>query len=207
MEIELRQKKEPWRRIQAPPARPIAAQLAGGDRSAVDAQHLLPLVYEELRRIAGWCLRGERIGHTLQRTALVHEVYMRLTRGEEPAWNDRGHFFAIAARAMRQVLVDYALHRRTEKRGGGWERVPLDEAVRLYELPSIDLIALNEALEKLQTFDKMQAQIVDLRFFAGLTVPETASALHLPVRTVEREWSFARAWLRSQISGRIENGA
>ncbi|MCA8961614.1 MAG: sigma-70 family RNA polymerase sigma factor [Planctomycetes bacterium] len=168
--------------------------------SAALVEDLLPQVYEELEKLAVRLMRYERTAHTLDPTALVHETYMKLRRSSLPDLHDRGHFLALAARAMRQVLVNYAERRRAVKRGGDWDRVGLDHAFDVFEEQGDEVLAIDEALGRLQCLDPTQAQIVDLRFFAGLTVPETAEALGIPQRTVEREWSLARAWLRRELS-------
>jgi RNA polymerase sigma factor (TIGR02999 family) len=175
----------------------LLASVADGDERAVD--ELLPLVYEQLHGLAERHLRGERPGHTLQPTALVHEVYLKLVGSPGARWRNRAHFVAIATRAMRQVLVTHALRRRTAKRGGRRNAVALDDAVALFEERSTDLLALDEALTKLAQIDAQQSRIVELRFFGGLTVAETAEVTGVPTRTVEREWTVARAWLRREI--------
>lgn len=170
-----------------------------GDESARAA--LLPLVYEELRRLAGAYMRGERDGHTLQPTALVHEAWMRLTGLDVGAAGDRGGFLRVAARAMRQVLVDHARAVRTGKRGGGARRVAIDDAVASFDERAGDLLELDEALDRLAQLDDRKSRVVELRFFGGLTVDEAAAALGLPVRTVERDWTLARAWLQKELDG------
>ncbi len=160
----------------------------------------LPEVYDQLERLAQRLLRQERMGHTLEPSALVHEAYLKLSRGQTPDFNDRRHFVAIAARTMRQVLVNHAEKRHAAKRGGDWDRVDLDHVVDLFEDRSADVIALDEALGQLAALDPTQAQIVELRFFGGLTVAEASSVLGIPQRTVEREWAMARAWLRRVIT-------
>ena len=168
-----------------------------GDQEA--AEELLPLVYQELRGLAGRYLRGQRPGHTLQPTALVHEAYLRLIRQKDAGPADRSHFVGLAARAMRSILVDHARARMTAKRGGGQQRVPLDDAVSLFESRSADLLTVDEALKQLAEFDERQSRIVELRFFGGLTTDEAADVLGTSTRTVEREWRMARAWLRRQV--------
>ena len=168
-----------------------------GDPGAADA--LLPLLYTELRALAGRIMQGERRAHTLQPTALVHEAFLRLV-GSDEGWQNRVHFVRIAARAMRQILVNHAVAKRAEKRGGDGNRVPLDEWVATYEARSIDLVALDEALKRLAELDPVQCQIVECRFFGGFTMEEIAELMGEPLRSVERDWSLARAWLRRQLS-------
>jgi RNA polymerase sigma-70 factor (ECF subfamily) len=182
----------------------MLARLRAGDRRAAD--ELLPLVYDELHRLASRYLHGERLGHTLQTTALVHEAYLRLINQEQVQAVDRVHFVALAAGAMRHILVDHARSRRTEKRGGGRQRVPLDDAVALFETHSSDLVALDEALNHLARVDERQSRVVECRVFGGLTADETAEALGVSTRTVERDWRHARAWLyRTLANGTAGN--
>ena len=161
----------------------------------------MPLVYEELRRLARQCMSRERPGHTLQTSALVNEAYLRLVDQKNIRWRDRAHFFGIAARLMRQVLVDYARRRRYAKRGGDARRVPLDEAMIVSEERAADVVALDAALNSLAEIDPRQSQIVELRFFGGLSIEETAEALDVSPATVKREWATARAWLKREIAG------
>lgn len=163
-------------------------------------EQLVPLVYEELRELALRFLRRERRSHTLQPTALIHEAYLRLAAQRAISWNDRNHFVGIAARAMRQVLIHHAESRRTAKRGGAWQRVELDNVVSLFEERSLDLLQLDDALKRLQEFDPDLARIVELRFFGGLTVRETARVMEAPVRSIERDWAIARAWLLRELT-------
>lgn len=169
-----------------------------GDRAALE--QLLPLVHGELHELAKRYLRGERPGHALQTTALVNEAYLRLVDVRQVRWQDRSHFMAIAARLIRQILVDFARERGCGKRGGGFRQVPLDESVAV-DQPDEDLLALDEALQALAAFDARKAQVVELRFFAGLSLEETALALHVSPETVRRDWRLAKAWLRRQLSG------
>jgi RNA polymerase sigma factor (TIGR02999 family) len=172
---------------------------SGGDRDALDT--LLPVVYAELRRQASGYLRRERAGHTLQTTALIHETYLKLIDQRAVNWQNRAHFYGIAAQAMRRILVDYARGRHREKRGGIVENLPLDAATLVSSgEKSIDLIALDEALKRLAEFDERQAQIVELRYFSGLTIEETAEILHLSPATVKSDWNVAKAWLRREIT-------
>jgi RNA polymerase sigma factor (TIGR02999 family) len=161
----------------------------------------LPVVYAELRRQASGYLRRERAGHTLQTTALIHETYLKLIDQRAVNWQNRAHFYGIAAQAMRRILVDYARGRHREKRGGIVENLPLDAATLVSSgEKSIDLIALDEALKRLTEFDERQAQIVELRYFSGLTIEETAEILHLSPATVKSDWNVAKAWLRREIT-------
>jgi RNA polymerase sigma factor (TIGR02999 family) len=169
-----------------------------GDQAALE--ELLPLVYREMRRLAGYYLRHERPDHTLQPTALVHEAYLRLVGEKEIDWQNRAHFFGIAAVRMRQILVEHARSRRAAKRGGGEYRLSLSEANRVAEKRDVDLLALDDALRRLEELDPQKSRIVELRYFGGLTIEETAEALRISPATVKRDWRLARAWLRSEIS-------
>lgn len=164
---------------------------------------LLPIVYDELRTIAAAQLRGERPGHTLQSTALVHEAYLRLVGTDAPAWQSRSHFFHAAAEAMRRILVEYARRRSRVKRGGGRARVDLEDALqdtRIADWPDPgELLAVDEAIRRLEQEDGRAADVVRLRYFAGLSVDETAKALEVSERTVMREWAYAKAWLRDAL--------
>ncbi len=168
-----------------------------GDQAA--AEELLPLIYGELRKIARRHLRGERDGHTLEATALVHEVYLRLSGGAELHWNDRVHFYAVAAQMMRRVLVDHARSRDALKRGGSVVKISLDEARDPAVESGPDVVALDDALRSLEALDPRKSRIVELRFFGGLTLEETAAVLGISVPTVVKETRLARAWLHSQI--------
>jgi RNA polymerase sigma factor (TIGR02999 family) len=173
---------------------------AGGDRKA--AADLLPLVYDELRALAAARLAAEPAGHTLQPTALVHEAYLRLVGlADDARWDHRGHFFAAAAEAMRRILVDAARRKRREKHGGGLNRVDLDDDRLPAPDARHDLIALDEALTRLAAADPQVARLVELRYFAGLSVPEAAHALGVSPRTADRLWAFARAWLHEDLTG------
>ncbi|MEP6922208.1 MAG: sigma-70 family RNA polymerase sigma factor [bacterium] len=169
-----------------------------GDQAARD--ELMPLVYEELRRLAHQCVRRERPDHTLQTSALLNEAYLRLVDQKNIQWQDRAHFFGIAARLMRQVLVDYARKRRYAKRGGDAHRVPLDEAMIVSEERAADVVALDDALKSLAEIDPRQSQIVELRFFGGLSIEETAEVLSVSPGTVMRDWTLAKAWLRRAVT-------
>ena len=179
----------------------VLSAIEQGDPRA--AEQLLPLVYDELRRLAAQKMGQEAAGQTLQGTALVHEAYLRLVDTEKvQQWNSRGHFFAAAAEAMRRILVDNARHKRTRKRGGELVRQDFDAvAIALPEIPE-DVIALDEALNKLTATDKTAADLVHLRFFAGLPLPEIAQLLGISPRTADRVWVYARAWLHQEIQGR-----
>jgi RNA polymerase sigma factor (TIGR02999 family) len=177
-----------------------------GDREALE--RLMPLVYQELHRIASRYLRHERPGHTLQSTALVHEAYVKLVDQRRVDWQNRAQFFGLAAQAMRRILVDHARARSREKRGSGAPLVALDAVQPVAaeaDVHPADAIALDRALEKLETFDPGQARIVELRFFGGLTVEETADILGTSPSTVKREWTLARAWLYRELEGRSAN--
>jgi RNA polymerase sigma factor (TIGR02999 family) len=169
------------------------------DRQSLDS--LLPVVYQELRRLAASYLRRERPGQTLQPTALVHEAYLRLMKDRPERWQNRAHFCAIAAHSMRQILIERARARGAIKRGGQVPRVTLDEALVGGNAPSYDLLALDEALGKLAAIDPEQARLVELRFFGGLTVEETAEAMNISPATVKRHWTMARAWLARELEG------
>ena len=174
--------------------------MAADERQSLDS--LLPLVYKELRRLAAGYLRREKPGQTLQPTALVHEAYLRLMKDRPDRWQNRAHFCAIAAHSMRQILIERARARGAVKRGGGGPRVTLDEALLAGEDRSIDLLALDEALERLAALDPEQARLVELRFFGGLTVEETAEAMSISPATVKRHWTIAKAWLARELEDR-----
>ena len=169
------------------------------DRQSLDS--LLPIVYQELRRLAASYLRREKPGQTLQPTALVHEAYLRLMKDRPERWQNRAHFCAIAAHSMRQILIERARARGALKRGGAQPRVTLDEALVAGGERSFDLLALDEALERLAQMDPEQARLVELRFFGGLTVEETADAMNISPATVKRHWTVARAWLARELEG------
>jgi RNA polymerase sigma factor (TIGR02999 family) len=172
---------------------------SAGDQRALD--ELTPLVYEELRRQAARYLRRERRGHTLQTTELIHEAYLRLVDARDVHWQGRTHFFAIAANLMRRILVDHARRRDAGKRGGSQVRVPLDAAEAVAVETGVDLLAVDEALDRLAALNEQQARVVELRFFSGLSIEETAEALGVSPRTVTRDWAVARAWLQREIGG------
>jgi RNA polymerase sigma-70 factor, ECF subfamily len=170
----------------------------GGDQAALD--ELMPLVYEELRRLARRYMGRERPGHTLQTSALVHEAYVRLVGQKDIHWQNRAHFFGIAARLMREILVDYARRRRYAKRGGDARRVSLDEAMTVSAERAAEVVALDDALKSLAEIDPRQSQIVELRFFGGLSIEETAEVLGVSRGTVMRDWTLAKAWLHRAIT-------
>ncbi len=170
----------------------------GGDDSAVHA--LLPLIYGEMRALAGGFFRDQGPAHTLQPTALVHEAFLKLVGPSEVEWQSRAHFFAVAAKAMRQILTDHARRRRTQKRGGENNRITLSGLSTPVASNAFELVAFEEAIDRLTKLDERQGQIVELRFLGGLTVEEVAEVLELSVSTVEREWRMARAWLRRELS-------
>lgn len=176
-----------------------------GDQAALEA--LMPLVYDELHKVAARHLRGQRPDHTLQTTALVNEAYLRLIDASQVQWQNRAHFFAVAAHLMRRILVDFARTRNYQKRGGGAQPVALDDAVIVAPERSADLLALDEALTRLQKLDERQARVVELRYFGGLSEEETAEALKVSVRTVRRDWNFARVWLHRELTGRGSDDA
>ncbi len=178
----------------------ILCAIDRGDLHA--AEELLPLVYDELRRLAAQKIVREAPGQTLQATALVHEAYLRLVDKDQPQqWNSRGHFFGAAAEAMRRILVERARHKRSIKAGGDRQRQELPDIEAAGAGPDVDLLSLNEALEKLASQDKRKADLVKLRFFAGLTIEEAAQALGISTSTADNDWAYARCWLRLEIEG------
>ena len=176
----------------------ILSAIEQGDPRA--AERLLPLVYDELRRLAARRLAREAPGQTLQATALVHEAYLRLVGSRDPGWNGRGHFFAAAAEAMRRILVERARRKKRLRHGGEGRRLDLGDVEPSDPAPPEDVLAVDEALERLARNDAVGAQLVKLRFFAGLTMSEAAEALGLPLRTAERNWAYARTWLHREVS-------
>jgi len=175
----------------------LLVRLSNGEEAALD--RLLPAVYDELRRIAHNQLRGERADHTLRTTELVHEAYEKLVEHNAVDWQDRQHFFAVAARAMRQVLVDHARKKTAAKRGGDAPEMPLDDVTLLQETKTEDLIALDDALDRLAAQDERAAKVVECRFFGGYTIEETADVLDVSRSTVKRDWRGARAWLNREL--------
>ena len=168
-----------------------------GRKEALD--RLLPQIYAELQRLASSYLRRERPDHTLQATALVHEAFIKLVDQRAVRWQNRAHFFGIAAQAMRRILVDHARARDAGKRGDGARRISLDDALVLTDMPNVDVLALDEVLSRLAVLDPQQSRVVELRFFGGLTIDETAEVLHISPATVGREWTLARAWLYAEL--------
>ena len=190
----------------------ILGAIEQGDPHA--AEHLLPLVYAELRQLAAQKLAQEKPGQTLQATALVHEAYLLLVAspgrnsGEQaPNWNSRGHFFGAAAEAMRRILVDQARRKQSEKRGGGLKRQPLENVEIEAPEPSVDLLAINELLQRFEQIDRVAADLVKLRYFAGLTIPQAAEALNISPSTADRSWAYARAWLHAEFKKSDSNAA
>jgi RNA polymerase sigma-70 factor (ECF subfamily) len=173
--------------------------MSAGSRSA--AEQLLPVVYEELRGLAAGYLRRERPDHTLQPTALVHEAYMRLVGDNQPSWSGRAHFLAVAAQAMRRALVNHAVARNAEKRGGGRTLLTLDAALTPAAAPGIDALDLSDAIDRLAALDERKSRLLEMRFFAGMTMEETAGVLGVSLSTAESDWRFARAWLAYELRG------
>lgn len=184
------------------PVTKLLVRWRAGDREALE--ELMPLVYDELRGLAHHYLRQERSDHTLQSTALVHEAYMRLAGQNPPEWQNRAHFFGIAAHLMRQILVEYARSRRTAKRGANAPRLALDAAEALPQQTDVDVVALDRALQELSELDAQQGRIVELRFFAGLTIEDTSEVLGISPATVKRDWTTARAWLYRAMTGEAQ---
>jgi RNA polymerase sigma factor (TIGR02999 family) len=176
----------------------LLIEWSNGEKAALDK--LMPLIYDELRRLAHHYMSRERPGHTLQTTALVDEAYVRLVNRQCVHWQNRAHFFAIAAHLMRSILVDHARSHAYAKRGGGARKVPLDEAMVISQDRAAEVVALDDALEQLTRIDPRQSRIVEMRFFAGLTIEETAEVLSLSPATIKREWSTAKAWLYHELS-------
>lgn len=163
-------------------------------------QDWLPLIYDELRRVAEVYLKKERGDHTLQPTALVHEAYIKLAAQAEPRWRDAGHFQAVAAGVMRQVLIDHARHRSAQKRGGNWLRITFEDATAVASQQEVDLLALDEAMQELESLDDRKCRIVEMRFYGGMTCEQIARRLTLSPKTVEADWYMARAWLRRKLA-------
>ena len=177
----------------------ILSAIEQGDPHA--AEQLLPLVYDELRKLAAQKLAQEKPGQTLQATALVHEAYLRLVGATDPGWDSRGHFFAAAAEAMRRILVENARRKASAKAGGGRQRLDLSDAEPAIEGPSLDLLAMDEALTALEARDPRKAALVKLRYFAGLTIDQAAAALGISASTADNDWAYARSWLRLAMLG------
>jgi RNA polymerase sigma-70 factor, ECF subfamily len=185
----------------------LLSALSQGDRNA--ASKLVPVVYGELRRLAGGYMRRERQDHTLQATALVHEAYLKLVEQRSVNWQSRAHFFGVAAQLMRRILIDHARGHLRQKRGGEHKKISLDQAYIFSEQQSAELLAVNEALERLSKLDPRQARVVELRFFGGLSVEEAAEVLGVSPKTVKRDWSVAKTWLYADLKDRhgIDSGA
>ena len=183
----------------------LLKQLRSGNKNA--AAELIPLLYGELRRMASHYMRRERPGHTLQATALIHEAYLRLVDQKDVEWQNRSHFFGVAAQQMRRILVDYARAHQAAKRGGPVPKLSLDEALAIPEKRVGDLLELDEALARLASIDSRQVEIIELRFFGGLSVEETAEVLDISPATVKREWTTAKAWLSREIQRGRDNAA
>lgn len=186
--------------MQTPPPNeitPLLLRWSQGDEVALSL--LLPIVYQELHRLAQSYLRRERPDHTLQPTALINEAYLRLVKSDAPEWQSRSHFFGVAARLMRQILVEHARTRSADKRGGGKQNFTLDEALAFSDEKASELLALDDALSALAEFDKRKVRIIELRYFGGLSLEETAEVLQLSISTISNEQRLARAWLRHQI--------
>lgn len=186
----------------APDVTRLLIAWGGGDSGALEA--LAPHIHRELHRLAAHYMAGERPGHVLQATALVNEAYLRLIDWRHVEWNDRAHFFGVAAQIMRRILVDIARSRRRAKRGGQALEVSISEAAGTPQPETVDIIALDEALRSLEDLDARQSRVIELRFFGGLSLAETAEALQVSVGTVRRDWSLARAWLFRELSGKGE---
>jgi RNA polymerase sigma factor (TIGR02999 family) len=187
----------PKERAPSSPLTQLLSRCCSGDQSALE--ELTPLVYDELRRLAHRQMSGARPDHTLQTTALVNEAYLKLAQQTHPNWSNRVHFFAVAARAMRQILINYALSYNAQKRGGGVAKVELDEAALVSVTQSREIVELHEALERLEELDSRKAQVVELKYFGGLKENEIAEALKVSSETVRREWRFAKAWLHNEL--------
>lgn len=185
------------RKISSPQVTQLLQNWNQGDQQALE--ELTPLVYQELRRLAHRCLSGHRPNHTLQTTALVNEAYLRLANQTHPRWNDRAHFFAVAAKVMRQILVNYAISQSRQKRGGGAKKIVFDETALLCERQSKEVLEVNDALDRLADLDPRKAQVVELRYFAGLNYHEIAGVLRVSPVTVQRDWQFAKAWLHDDL--------
>lgn len=179
----------------------LLGKINDGDSSA--PEELLPVVYDELRKLAAGYLKNERPDHTLQATALVHEAYIRLVDWEKVSWQSRAHFFSVAAQVMRNILVDHARRKKAEMHGGNLQKLALDEAISFSQAREVDLVDLDDALQELAKLDARQSKIVELRFFAGLTIEETAHALGVSTMTVSRDWNFAKAWLYRRLNNSV----
>lgn len=197
-----RRREKPYHDGMSAPTANVTAlllQWGQGDQEALG--RLIPLVHHELHRIARRCMAGERVGNSLQATALVNEAYLRLVDGTAVAWHDRAHFLAVSARAMRRILVDHARARLAEKRGGQAARVTFDEALVVTDEARLDFIALDDALQALAVFDERKSRVIEMRFFGGLSVEETAAVLKVSPATVMGDWRLAKAWLKREMRG------
>jgi RNA polymerase sigma factor (TIGR02999 family) len=183
----------------------LLVEWGNGNRQALE--ELMPLVYSELRQVAGRYMRRERSGHTLQCTALVNEAYLRLIDQHSVQWKNRAHFFGVAAEMIRRILADYARSQHAQKRGADAPKISLDEAFGVGQERDLDLVALDEALDRLKKIDERQCRVVELRFFAGLSVEETAEVMEISPASVKREWVTAKAWLFRELSGKATGGA
>jgi len=181
------------------PVTDLLRRWSHGDKAALDS--LMPLIYDDLRRLANFYLQDENNARTLQSTALVHEVYLRLCGQQDPKWTGRAHFFAVAAKMIRRILVDHAREKSAVKRGGGMQPQQLDEALTIPVQPELDLVTLSEAMEELAAFDLRKSQVVEMRFFAGLAARDIATVLGVTEPTVRRDWNIARAWLYRRLQG------
>jgi RNA polymerase sigma-70 factor (ECF subfamily) len=182
----------------------LLKQWSSGDESALD--ELVSLVYDELRRLASYYLRHQEIGHTLQATALVNEAFIRLMGVKETRWENRAHFFAVAAKAMRQIIIDHARSHKRLKRGGGQQAISIDGAAAITQEQAGDMIALDEALNSLAAIDERKGRVVELRFFGGLNTDEIAEVLKISAPTVQREWRMAKAWLYRELKSKRDDG-
>jgi RNA polymerase sigma-70 factor (ECF subfamily) len=194
--------------MDVPPSEEVTGLLkawSSGDEEAL--QKLTPMVYRELHRAARYYMVGERSGHTLQATALINEVYLRLIDSRQVDWQNRAHFFGVCAQLMRRVLTDFARSRHYQKRGGGAAPLPLDEALVVGSEPDADLVALDDALKRLAKVDERKGRVVELRFFGGLDVKETAEVLKVSDETVMRDWKLAKVWLLRDLSGAKQHGS
>lgn len=183
--------------VNSPQITQLLVEWGGGNQTALE--NLIPLVYEELRRIAKRYMRQQSAGHTFQTTELIHEAYLKLAKQEEQNWQNRAHFFGVAAQAMRHILVDYARSKQSQKRGG-WQKVTLDEKVALSIERSEEMLSLDEALKRLAEIDERKSRVVELKYFGGLTNEEVAAVMKISPETVKRDWKFSRSWLLRELS-------
>jgi RNA polymerase sigma-70 factor, ECF subfamily len=174
-----------------------------GDGNPAALEGLIPLVYDELRRIAKRYMGNQSAGHTFQTTDLIHEAYLKLARGEAQSWQNRAHFFGVAAQAMRHILVDYARSKKSQKRGG-WQKVTLEEGLAISIRRSEEMLNLDEALKRLANLDERKSRVVELKYFGGLTIEEIAEVLKISPETVKRDWKFSRTWLLRELSNKLD---